>query len=67
MNDEYLIRANDAIPERMVLVNIASKRARELARGSTPLVKTQPGEGYLDIALHEIAEKKIVIDNSEKD
>ena len=65
MNDEYLTKASESISDHMVLVNVASKRARELARGSTPLVKTEKGEGYLDIALHEIAEKKIVVDKSE--
>ena len=67
MNDEYLERANEAITDKMILVNVASKRARELARGSSPLVKTQHGEGWLDIALHEIADKKIVIDASDKE
>ena len=65
MNDEYLKRATEAIDDHMVLVNIASKRARELARGSAPLIKVRPGESYLDIALHEIAEHKIAIDASE--
>ena len=64
MNEEYLRLATEAIEDKMVLVNIASKRAKELARGSNPLVKVQPGEGYLDIALHEIAVHKVVIDTS---
>ena len=61
MNDEYLSQANEAIEDKMVLVNIASKRARELARGSNPMVKIQKGESYVDIALHEIAVKKIQV------
>ena len=65
MNDEYLKLATEVIDDHMVLVNIASKRAKELARGSNPLVKVEPGEGYLDIALHEIAENKIVLDMAE--
>ena len=65
MNDEYLKLATEAIDDNMVLVNIAAKRARELARGSNPMVKVQPGETYLDIALHEIAEHKVVIDTSD--
>ena len=65
MNDEYLKLATEVIKDHMVLVNIASKRAKELARGSTPLVKVEPGEGYLDIALHEICEHKIVVDMAE--
>ena len=64
MNDEYLSNASNIIQEKMVLVNLASKRARELARGSQPLVKTQRGESYLDIALLEIAQKKIIVDPS---
>ena len=64
MNDNYIKAATDIISDNMVLVNIASRRARELARGSKPMVKTEQGENYLDIALHEIAEKKIVVDAS---
>ena len=63
MNDEYLERDNEMIPDKMVLVNVASKRAKELARGANPLVKVLHGEGYLDIALLEIASKKLVVES----
>ncbi len=49
----------------MILINIASRRARELSRGSSPLVKVAKGEGWLDIALNEIGNGKIVHDPDE--
>ena len=46
-----------------LLINGASKRAAELARGARPLVPMLPQDerSHLDIALLEIAEGKIVI------
>jgi len=46
-----------------LLINAASRRAAELARGSRPLIPLTPGEevDYLDIALLEICEGKVTI------
>ena len=61
MNDEYLKQANEKIPDRMILVVVASKRAKELARGSYPMVPVDRRQGvhHLDVALQEIAEGKL--------
>ena len=61
MNDEYLKQANEKIPDRMILVVVASKRAKELARGSYPMVPVNRRQGvnHLDVALQEIAEGKL--------
>jgi len=53
------------IADRKVIVNIASQRARELSRGSAPMVQVKPNQNYLDTALLEIAEGKLVLDNSD--
>lgn len=70
MNNEYVKQAVKKIPDRLVLVRIASERAKDLARGAGPLVETSPSEKgcYLDIALKEIGAGKIVVDpNSVKE
>lgn len=55
MNNDYLDRAKKAIPDTQILSIIAAKRARQLALGGRPMIKSDC-ENYLDIALLEIAE-----------
>ncbi len=61
MNDDYLKQAIEKIPDRMILIVLASKRAKELARGSYPMVPVDRRQGvnHLDVALQEIAEGKL--------
>ena len=61
MNDEYLEKACEVIEDREILVNLVSRRAKELARGAHPMVNVDRNErgNYLDIALREVAEGKI--------
>ncbi len=61
MNDKYLQLACEKIPDRNILVNVASRRAKELARGANPLVPVDRSKAisHLDIALQEIAEGKL--------
>ncbi len=63
MNEEYLAAAKKKVKDIRFLINGASKRATELARGARPLVPTLPQDerSYLDIALLEIAEGKVVL------
>ncbi len=61
MNLELLEKAKTRIPSVPVLVNIVSKRFRQLNDGMHPFVKPlSPDEDRLDIVLREIAEGKIV-------
>ncbi|MEI6211199.1 MAG: DNA-directed RNA polymerase subunit omega [bacterium] len=61
MNLEQLEKAKTRIPSMPVLVNMVSKRVRQLNAGMHPYVKPlSPDEDRLDIALREIAEGKIV-------
>ncbi len=56
MNNEYLARAKERIPDAKTLIILASKRAYDLAhRKKHPMVRTKD-DNYLDIALLEIAE-----------
>ncbi len=55
MNNDYLYRAKQQIPDVQILSVVAAKRARQLAKGARPMIKTKD-ENLLDIALLEIAE-----------
>ena len=59
MNNEYLLRARQVVPDAKVLIVLASKRAARLASGkSRPMVRCKD-DNFLDIALLEIAEGKL--------
>ena len=63
MNEKYLDLARQVVPDKRLLINAASKRAAELARNARPLVVVPPQDdrNFLDIALLEIAEGKLVV------
>lgn len=61
MKDLYLEKARTKIHDPKKLSIIASRRARQLARGARPMIKTDDQE-YLDIALLEIAEDLVVME-----
>ena len=58
MNNEYLLRAKEVIPDAKTLIVLASKRARALAYGARPMVRCKD-DNHLDIALLEIVEGKL--------
>ena len=61
MNLELLESARVRIPSVPILVNMASKRVKQLNAGMRPYVKPlSMEEDKLDIALREIAEGKLV-------
>ena len=60
MNSELLKRAREKINSVPVLVNLISKRERELIDGAKPLVRPQTlDEDKCDIALREVAEGRL--------
>ena len=63
LNEEYLARAKEKVSDVRILINGAARRAAELSRGARPLVPTMPQEdrSFLDLALLEIAEGKILV------
>jgi DNA-directed RNA polymerase subunit omega len=59
MSSQLLEEAQKVIPSQQLLVNLVSKRVRQLTSGHRPLVEYGPREGWADIALKEIIEGKI--------
>lgn len=61
MNTELLLTAKARIPNVPVLINMVSKRVRQLNAGFGPYVKPKnQDESKLDIALREIGEGKLI-------
>lgn len=61
MNAELLKKAHEKIPSVPVLVNLISKRERELINGAKPLIKPESLDvDKCDIALQEVAEGKLI-------
>lgn len=60
MNISYLERARDRVNNVPMLVNMVSRRVRQLVSGQHPLVKPDShNQPPMDIALKEIAEGKL--------
>jgi len=59
MRDEYLLKAREVIHDPYVLVNVVSRRVKQLRRGARPLVESLEKLSIEDIALREIYEGKI--------
>ena len=61
MKAQYIDEASKMIPETQVLINMVSRRVRQLNAGSRPLIDVDPGTGLADIALQEIAQGKVIV------
>lgn len=59
MKAELVAAASAVIPNQQILVNMISRRVRQLTLGHRPLVEYVPGLGLADIALTEIANEKL--------
>jgi len=59
MTSSLLDAAFKIIPSQQILVNVVSKRVRQLTAGHRPMVETGPRMGHSDIALTEIIEGKL--------
>ena len=66
MNNEYLARAREVMPDAKELIVVASRRARSLALGARPMVRCNE-QNFIDVALLEIAEAAESIANAAKD
>jgi DNA-directed RNA polymerase subunit K/omega len=61
MNVEYLKKAHERVPSVPVLVNLISKRVRQLINGDKPLLRPLSAfEDKVDTALREVAEGKLI-------
>ena len=54
MNADLVKAASEVITNQQILVNIVSRRVRQLSLGHRPLVEYAPGLREADIALTEI-------------
>lgn len=61
LNVELLEAAKARVPNIPILINMVSKRVRQLNAGFRPYVRpADPNEEKVDIALREIAEGKLI-------
>ena len=64
MRSDLIQKAAQVIPETPLLINVVSQRVRQLNQGRAPLVNTAGARlGVADIALMEIIEGKITVDD----
>lgn len=59
MRDEYLKAANKIITDPNILINVVSRRVKQLKSGMEPLVQSLEKLETEDIVLREIIEGKI--------
>lgn len=59
LKNQYLDVALQQVPNRYILINIVSKRVRQLIEGFRPLTTTEGNLSHMDIALKEVSEGKI--------
>ncbi len=63
MNISYLEKAKNRISNTPLLINMVSRRVRQLNRGQRPMVKPDSNQqSTLDVALKEIAEGKLTVE-----
>ena len=64
MNAELVKAASEVITNQQILVNMVSRRVRQLTLGHRPLVEHAPGLREADIALTEIANGKLTFEST---
>jgi len=60
MNSELVDTASEVVRDPQILINLVSKRVKQLNTGRAPFIKAVPGMGAADIALTEIITGKII-------
>ena len=65
MNTELVEKALEVVTDEPLLINLVSKRVQQLNNGRSPLITVVERMGTADIALTEIIEGKIVIDDGQ--
>ncbi len=64
MKSHLVQAASEVIPNQQILVNMVSRRVRQLCLGHRSLVEFVPGLGHADIALSEIAAGKLAFEST---
>ncbi len=62
MNSSLVEQAAKVIPSPQTLINVVSRRVRQLSQGHRPLIMPGPRMGFSDIALQEIIEGKLTFE-----
>lgn len=62
MTSQLLQEASQVIPNQQLLINVVSKRVRQLGLGHRPLVEATPRSSLTDIALREIIGGKLTFE-----
>jgi len=65
MRDDYIKEALKTVPDPNMLINVISRRVKQLKRGSRPLVESLEKLAPEDVALREVIEGKIVFETAE--
>jgi DNA-directed RNA polymerase subunit omega len=63
MTTQLLQEAAAVIPNQQLLINVVSKRVRQLGLGHRPMVETTPRMSLTDIALKEIVAGKLTYES----
>ena len=63
MTTQLLQEAAQVIPNQQLLINVISKRVRQLGLGHRPMVETTPRMSLTDIALKEIIAGKLTYES----
>lgn len=63
MTTQLLQEAAQVIPNQQLLINVVSKRVRQLGLGHRPMVETGPRATLTDIALREIIAGKLTFES----
>jgi len=61
MTSHLLEEALKKVPNQQVLVNVISKRVKQLTAGERPMVDAGFRTGFADIALQEVMQGKITL------
>ena len=64
MKADLIAAASEVITNQQILVNMVSRRVRQLSLGHRPLVEYAPGLREADIALTEIANGKLTFEST---
>ena len=64
MKADLVKAASEVITNQQILVNMVSRRVRQLSLGHRPLVEYAPGLREADIALTEIANGKLTFEST---
>jgi len=64
MKTHYIEEAAKVVPNKQQLINIVSKRLRELSAGSRPMIEVDLQMGLADVALAEVAAGKLTAEAS---